>query len=58
MPAFHDAHFASYPHRLRTLRDGTLDVLATDRLLVNKALKKLESEYTERTVRANSSSRF
>jgi hypothetical protein len=24
MPAFHDAHFASYPHRLRTLRDGTL----------------------------------
>lgn len=24
MPAFHDSHFASYPHRLRTLRDGTL----------------------------------
>jgi hypothetical protein len=24
MPAFHDPHFASYPHRLRTLRDGTL----------------------------------
>lgn len=23
-PAFHDSHFASYPHRLRTLRDGTL----------------------------------
>ncbi len=24
MPFFHDAHFASCPHRLRTLRDGTL----------------------------------
>lgn len=24
MPAFHDPHFVSYPHRLRTLRDGTL----------------------------------
>jgi hypothetical protein len=24
MPAFHDSHFVSYPHRLRTLRDGTL----------------------------------
>ena len=24
MPAFHDDHFVSYPHRLRTLRDGTL----------------------------------
>jgi hypothetical protein len=24
MPPFHDPHFASYPHRLRTLRDGTL----------------------------------
>ncbi|MCC7261402.1 MAG: exo-alpha-sialidase [Candidatus Latescibacteria bacterium] len=23
-PAFHHPHFASYPHRLRTLRDGTL----------------------------------
>ena len=24
MPPFHDPHFASHPHRLRTLRDGTL----------------------------------
>lgn len=24
MPPFHDKHFVSYPHRLRTLRDGTL----------------------------------
>ena len=24
MPPFHDPHFVSYPHRLRTLRDGTL----------------------------------
>lgn len=24
MPPFHDSHFVSHPHRLRTLRDGTL----------------------------------
>jgi hypothetical protein len=28
MPAFHEPHFVSYPHRLRTLRDGTLVLAA------------------------------
>ncbi len=28
MAAFHDVHFASYPHRLRALRDGTLVLAA------------------------------
>src|SRR4029077_671306 len=44
LPAFHDSHFASFPHRLRTLRDGTL--------LLAVPLAPRWGEGTDRPVRA------
>jgi hypothetical protein len=46
MPPFHDAHFVSWPHRLRTLRDGTLVLCVPMRPKWGKG-----SDYPTRTAR-------